>query len=76
MIFLIANQFLEYFHKFDNFTNASDSWDEVEEGTSTSGYLQYWECEGYELLNFKDHGFKIVFDFITVIFHLKFKFKF
>jgi monoamine oxidase len=60
-----VQQFLEYFQKFDNFTNASDSWSDGPEATSARGYLEYWQCEGYEILNWKDHGYKTLFDFIT-----------
>lgn len=53
---------LEYFHKFENSIEASDSWFD----TSGNGYLQYWECDGHPLLNWKDKGYKSVIDFITV----------
>lgn len=55
-------QVLDYFHKFENSIEASDSWFD----TSGSGYLQYHECEGHPLLNWKDKGYKSVIDFITV----------
>lgn len=60
-----SQQVLEYFHKFENSIEASDSWFE----TSGNGYLQYWECEGHPLLNWKDKGYKTVIDFITVSTH-------
>lgn len=53
---------LEYFHKFENSIEGSDSWFD----TSGNGYLQYWECDGHPLLNWKDKGYKTVIDFITV----------
>lgn len=53
---------LDYFHKFENSIEASDSWFD----TSGNGYLQYWECDGHPLLNWKDKGYKTVIDFITV----------
>ena len=40
-----CSEVLEYFHKFENSIEASDSWFE----TSAKGYLEYWECEGYEI---------------------------
>lgn len=55
-------QVLDYFHKFENSIEASDSWFE----TSGSGYLQYFECDGHPLLNWKDKGYASVIDFITV----------
>lgn len=57
-----AHQVLEYFHKFENSIESSDSWFD----TSASGYLDYWECEGHPLLNWKDKGYTTVFDFLTV----------
>ncbi len=57
----ICYQVLDYFHKFENSIEASDSWYE----TSANGYTQYWECEGNQLLNWKDRGYKTIFDFIT-----------
>lgn len=53
---------LDYFHKFENSIEASDSWFD----TSGSGYLEYYECDGHPLLNWKDKGYKTVIDFITV----------
>lgn len=55
-------QVLDYFHKFENSIEASDNWFI----TSGNGYLQYWECEGHPLLNWKDKGYKSAIDFITV----------
>ena len=57
-----SHQVLDYFHKFENSIEASDSWFD----TSANGYLQYWECEGHPLLNWKDKGYKSVIDYITV----------
>jgi monoamine oxidase len=57
----LAQQFLENFHKFENSIEASDNWFE----TSANGYLEYHECEGHNLLNWKDKGYKTVFDYIT-----------
>lgn len=58
----ISTMVLNYFHKFENSIEASDSWFQ----TSGNGYLQYWECEGHPLLNWKDKGYRSVIDFITV----------
>lgn len=58
----LSYQVLDYFHKFENSIEASDSWFD----TSGNGYLSYWECEGHSLLNWKDKGYNSVIDFITV----------
>jgi spermine oxidase len=58
----LCGQVLEYFHKFENSIEASENWFI----TSGSGYLEYYECEGHPLLNWKDKGYKTVIDFITV----------
>ncbi|EAT38750.1 AAEL009396-PA [Aedes aegypti] len=55
-----AFQFLEFFHKFENSIEASDSWFD----TSGPGYLHYWECDGDHLLNWKDRGYKTVLDLL------------
>ncbi|XP_055597988.1 spermine oxidase-like isoform X2 [Uranotaenia lowii] len=55
-----AYQFLEFFHKFENSIEASDSWFD----TSGPGYLHYWECEGDMLLNWKDKGYVTVLDIL------------
>lgn len=52
-----AYQFLDFFHRYENSIEASDSWFE----TSARGYLDYWDCEGDRLLNWKDRGYKTVF---------------
>lgn len=58
-----ANQLLEYFHKFENSIESSDTWFE----TSGNGYLHYWECEGNPLLAWKNKGYRTVLDFLMVI---------
>lgn len=57
-----AYQFLEFYHKFENSIEASDSWFD----TSGPGYLHYWECDGDHLLNWKDRGYKTVLDILMV----------
>lgn len=49
----IADEFFENYQKFEESVEGSDSLDEV----SGYGYLEYWECEGDILLNWKDKGF-------------------
>lgn len=58
----LAQQLLEYFHRYENAIESSDTWFE----TSASGYLQYWECDGHPLLNWKDKGYRTVIDYLTV----------
>lgn len=55
-------QVLDYFQKFENSIECSDTWFD----TSASGYLHYWECEGHPLLNWKDKGYRTLVDFLTV----------
>ncbi|XP_017867253.1 PREDICTED: spermine oxidase-like [Drosophila arizonae] len=50
---VLANEFFDNYQKFENSVEASDSLEEV----SGRGYLDYWECEGDILLNWKDKGF-------------------
>lgn len=59
---LLAKQFIEFFHKFENSYEASESWYE----TSAKSLPQYWRCEGDQLLNWKDKGYKTVFDLLQV----------
>ncbi|XP_013114541.2 spermine oxidase isoform X1 [Stomoxys calcitrans] len=49
----IAKEFFENYKKFENSVEASDTLDDV----SGKGYLEYWECEGDILLNWKDKGY-------------------
>lgn len=58
-----ANQLLEYFHKYENSIESSDTWFE----TSGNGYLHYWECEGNPLLAWKEKGYRTILDFLMVI---------
>lgn len=48
--------------KFDNSMQCSDTWFEV----SARGLSDYWLCEGDHLLNWKDRGYKTVFDLLMV----------
>ncbi|XP_055916915.1 spermine oxidase isoform X2 [Eupeodes corollae] len=49
----IAKEFFENYQKFENSVEASDSLSDV----SGKGYLEYWDCEGDILLNWKDKGY-------------------
>uniref|UniRef100_A0A1L8E4N5 Putative amine oxidase n=1 Tax=Nyssomyia neivai TaxID=330878 RepID=A0A1L8E4N5_9DIPT len=57
----VADQFLDFFHKYENSIEASDTWYD----TSASGYLEYWDCEGERLLNWRDKGYKTVLSLVT-----------
>lgn len=59
---LLARQFIEFFHKLENSLEASESWYD----TSANSIGQYWACEGDNLLNWKDRGYKTVFDLLQV----------
>jgi len=49
----VAREFFVNYQKFENSVEASDTLEQV----SGRGYLDYWECEGDILLNWKDKGF-------------------
>ncbi|XP_035737162.1 uncharacterized protein LOC118448242 isoform X1 [Vespa mandarinia] len=55
-----AELFLDWFHKFDNSIQCSDTWFDV----SAKGITEYWQCEGDSLLNWKTHGYKTLFDLL------------
>lgn len=63
---VLASEFLEFFHKYENSIEASDNWFD----TSCRGYVDYWDCEGDRLLNWKDKGYRTVFD-LLMVFYLK-----
>lgn len=58
----VSQQFLEFFHKYENSIEASDTWFD----TSCKGYCEYWDCDGDRLLNWKDKGYRTVFDLLMV----------
>jgi hypothetical protein len=49
-----AEEFLDYWEKQKNINDASDSWF----NTSASDFDNYWDCDGWENLNWKDKGYK------------------
>lgn len=57
-----CQRFLDFFENYQNVISATDSWFSV----SCSGYAEYWNCEGDRLLNWKDKGYKTVFDLLMV----------
>ncbi|GAB0098941.1 Amine oxidase [Sergentomyia squamirostris] len=58
---IVAEQFLDFFHKYENSIEASDTWFV----TSARGYLEYWDCDGDRLLNWRDKGYKTVLSLLT-----------
>lgn len=60
----LAQQFIDFFHKYENSIECSDTWFE----TSCRGYLEYHDCAGDRLLNWKDKGSKSILDILMVSF--------
>lgn len=58
----VAQQFIDFFHKYENSIEASDSWFD----TSCNGYTDYWECYGDHLLNWRDQGYVTVLNLLMV----------
>lgn len=60
---ILANQLFEFYHKYENSIEASDTWYDA----SCKGYCDYWDCDGDRLLNWKDKGYKTIFDLLMVL---------
>ncbi|XP_026674215.1 uncharacterized protein LOC108630773 isoform X2 [Ceratina calcarata] len=58
-----AEQLLGWMQKFDNSLQSSDSWFDV----SAKKITDYWACEGDLLLNWKDRGYRTLFDLLSKI---------
>lgn len=56
-----AEQLLDWMHKFDNSIQCSDSWFDV----SAKEITNYWTCDGDLVLNWKDRGYKTLFDLLS-----------
>ncbi|XP_034233207.1 spermine oxidase [Thrips palmi] len=56
----LSDNFLEWFHRFENSIDGSDSWFE----TSGSGHTEYVECDGDPVLVWKHGGYKTVLDLL------------
>lgn len=56
----VAQQFIDFFHKYQNSIDGSESWFD----TSAEGSLHYWECDGDEYLNWKDKGYRHLFNIL------------
>lgn len=60
----LSEQVFECFHKLENSFDASDNWYE----TSCRSSLEYWECDGNQMLNWKDKGYRTVLDLLQVFY--------
>lgn len=49
----LRDQYIEWCHKFTNSIDASDNWYE----SSAKGSLEYHECPGHPILNWKGAGY-------------------
>lgn len=58
-----SRDFVRFFEKYVSMEDASDSWNI----TSASGCDEFQFLEGEQYQNWKDNGFRTMFDFITVI---------
>ncbi|XP_021918923.1 spermine oxidase-like isoform X2 [Zootermopsis nevadensis] len=56
----IGQYFLDWFQKFENSIDGSDSWFE----TSGRGLTEYWDCEGNLLLSWKSGGYQKALDLL------------
>lgn len=59
----LPEHFLQWFHRFENSIDGSDSWFE----TSGSGHTEYKECEGDPVLVWKQAGYSRVLDLLMVM---------
>ncbi|XP_070523083.1 uncharacterized protein [Cardiocondyla obscurior] len=51
-------EYLSWLEKMENSIQSSDTWFDV----SIKGLIEYWDCEGNLLLNWKDRGYKTILD--------------
>ncbi|XP_031636095.1 spermine oxidase-like [Contarinia nasturtii] len=56
----LQREAFEWFHRYRNMYIACDSWYEV----SGRDYIEYWDCPGDLLLNWKDKGYTTVFNLL------------
>lgn len=61
----LADQYLQSLHRYLNGLQASDSWFDVALGE----YAAYQECEGDQLLTWKENGSQTVLDLLLVSLH-------
>ncbi|XP_029660903.1 spermine oxidase-like [Formica exsecta] len=55
-----AAEYLSWMEKMENSIECSDTWFD----TSAKRLTEYWECEGNSVLNWKDRGYKTLFDLL------------
>ncbi|XP_011688274.1 PREDICTED: uncharacterized protein LOC105450226 [Wasmannia auropunctata] len=55
-----VDEYLSWMEKAENSADGSDSWFDV----SAKRFTEYWECEGDQLLGWKEHGYKTIFDLL------------
>ncbi|KAL6435180.1 hypothetical protein ACFW04_005336 [Cataglyphis niger] len=55
-----AAEYLSWMEKMENSIECSDTWFD----TSAKRLSEYWECEGNSLLNWKERGYKTLFDLL------------
>lgn len=58
----LQREVFEWFHQYQNMYVACDSWYKA----SMRNSLEYWECAGDLLLNWKDRGYRTVLDLLQV----------
>lgn len=56
------DEVINFFHKMELNLSAADSWFDL----SIKSLLKYKECEGEKLLNWKQNGYKTIFDILMV----------
>lgn len=56
----LRRQSFDFYHRFENSIEASDSWYE----TSCGAFSEYWHCPGDHLLNWKDKGYVTVLNLL------------
>lgn len=60
----LQHEAFDWFHRMRTSWIACDLWYDV----SCGNYLEYWECPGNMMLNWKDKGYRTVFDLLQVSF--------
>ncbi len=58
----LRDEFIEWCHQFVNTFDGSDSWFD----SSSSTLNEYWECRGNPQLSWKEGGYRMLIDILTV----------
>lgn len=61
----LQHEAFEWLHQYRNMYVACESW----YNASCGNYLEYWDCPGNLLLNWKDKGYCTVLDLLQVRYH-------